>query len=109
MYLFGGTEHPGSDYNISNNIVVKDTNAGARFRVFCPKSGFCGDHNVSDDESARTAFPGASHYVTDWTTEVGGHDLEARLARARRPPPSTNRSVCRSPVVPGSALVADVA
>ncbi len=62
-----GLNTPGSDYNISNNIVVKDTNAGARFRVFCPKSGFCGDHNVSDDESARTAFPGASQYVTDWT------------------------------------------
>lgn len=61
-----GLDTPGTGYNISNNIVVRDASDGARFRVFCPDSGFCGDGNVSDDDSARTAFPGSLHSVTNW-------------------------------------------
>ena len=62
-----GVNIPGTNYDISRNIVVRDADVGARFRVFCPTSGSCGDNNVSDDDSARAAFPGATHYVTGWT------------------------------------------
>ncbi len=62
-----GFDRPGTGYDISGNIVVADANPGARFRVLCPASGACGDGNVSDDGSARSAFPGAARWVTDWS------------------------------------------
>ncbi len=64
-----GVDVPGTDYNISHNIVVRDASPGARFRVFCPSSGECGEDNVSDDDSARTAFPPGTSAVTDWTPQ----------------------------------------
>jgi hypothetical protein len=62
-----GLDVPGRDYNISHNIVVRDSDPGARFRVFCPMSGFCGEDNVSDDDSAKTAFPADSRATVDWS------------------------------------------